>query len=125
MLIKGEEPNAFACPGGLIFVSEGLVKLCESEDELAGVLAHEMAHAVDWSEPGSLNGYYQISSTPEWKRAWRVDLASGALNTYATFEPEEGFAEFARLVWSVPGGKEIAEREFPVAFKVFAGFGLI
>lgn len=90
-----------------------------------GVLAHEMAHAVDWSEPGSLNGYYQISSTPEWKRAWRVDLASGALNTYATLEPEEGFAEFARLVWAVPGGKEIAEREFPVAFKVFAGFGLI
>lgn len=44
MLLKGDEPNAFACPGGLIFVSEGLVKLCESEDELAGVLAHEISH---------------------------------------------------------------------------------
>ena len=48
MLIKGDEPNAFACPGGLIFVSEGLVHLCESEDELAGVLGHEIAHvAID------------------------------------------------------------------------------
>ncbi len=48
MLIKDEQPNAFACPGGLIFVSEGLVNLCESEDELAGVLAHEVAHvAID------------------------------------------------------------------------------
>ena len=48
MLLKGDEPNAFACPGGLIFVSEGLVKLCESEDELAGVLAHEISHvAID------------------------------------------------------------------------------
>lgn len=44
MLLKGNEPNAFACPGGLIFISEGLVNLCESEDELAGVLAHEISH---------------------------------------------------------------------------------
>jgi predicted Zn-dependent protease len=48
MLLKDPQPNAFACPGGLIFVSEGLVNLCESEDELAGVLAHEVAHvAID------------------------------------------------------------------------------
>jgi predicted Zn-dependent protease len=48
MLLKDDQPNAFACPGGLIFVSEGLVRLCESEDELAGVLAHEVAHvAID------------------------------------------------------------------------------
>ena len=48
MLLKDPQPNAFACPGGLIFVSEGLVELCESEDELAGVLAHEVAHvAID------------------------------------------------------------------------------
>jgi predicted Zn-dependent protease len=44
ILIEGDEPNAYACPGGLIFVSKGLVNLCESEDELAGVLAHEIAH---------------------------------------------------------------------------------
>ena len=48
MLLKGDEPNAFACPGGLIFISEGLVKLCENEDDLAGVLAHEISHvAID------------------------------------------------------------------------------
>lgn len=44
ILIEGDEPNAYACPGGLIFVSKGLVKMCESEDELAGVLAHEVSH---------------------------------------------------------------------------------
>src|SRR5581483_1660979 len=46
ILIEDAEPNAFACPGGLIFVSKGLVKLCSSEDELAGALAHEISHIV-------------------------------------------------------------------------------
>jgi predicted Zn-dependent protease len=36
--------NAFACPGGIIFVSAALVKAMDSEAELAGVLAHEVAH---------------------------------------------------------------------------------
>jgi predicted Zn-dependent protease len=36
--------NAFACPGGIIFVSSALMKLMEDESELACVLAHEVAH---------------------------------------------------------------------------------
>lgn len=44
ILLQETEPNAYACPGGLIFVSQGLVKLCQSEDELAGALAHEISH---------------------------------------------------------------------------------
>ena len=48
ILIKGADPDAFAAPGGIIIVSEGLVLLCQDEDELAGVLAHEVAHiAID------------------------------------------------------------------------------
>lgn len=37
-------PNAFALPGGYVYVSRGLVALLDSEDELANVLAHELAH---------------------------------------------------------------------------------
>lgn len=36
--------NAFALPGGFIGVNSGLILACESESELAGVLAHEIAH---------------------------------------------------------------------------------
>ncbi len=36
--------NAFALPGGQIFVGEGLLQLFETEDELAAVLGHEIAH---------------------------------------------------------------------------------
>ena len=39
-------PNAFALPGGVIFVSRGLLALANSEDELACVLGHEITHAA-------------------------------------------------------------------------------
>ena len=38
--------NAFCAPGGKVFVTRGLYQLLESEDELAAVLAHEIAHGV-------------------------------------------------------------------------------
>ncbi|MDQ3025337.1 MAG: M48 family metalloprotease [Pseudomonadota bacterium] len=41
-----ETINAFAMPGGAVLVSHGLVKRLASEAELAGVLAHEIAHVV-------------------------------------------------------------------------------
>lgn len=44
-LIEGE-PNAFALPGGHIFVTTGLLNLLDSPEELAGVLAHESAHVA-------------------------------------------------------------------------------
>ena len=38
--------NAFAAPGGYIFVTKGLMRLCGTESELAGVLAHEIGHVL-------------------------------------------------------------------------------
>ena len=43
-VIDSDEVNAFALPGGYFFVNTGLVLLAESEAELAGVMAHEIAH---------------------------------------------------------------------------------
>lgn len=43
-VVRSEAINAFAMPGGYILVSSGLLKLLTSEDELAFVLAHEVAH---------------------------------------------------------------------------------
>jgi predicted Zn-dependent protease len=41
------EPNAFACPGGTILITRGLLRNCATEDELAAVLAHEVAHIAN------------------------------------------------------------------------------
>lgn len=45
-VIDTESINAFAMPGGSVIVSSGLIKRLASESELAGVLAHEVAHIV-------------------------------------------------------------------------------
>lgn len=45
-VIVSEEVNAFTAPGGFIFVTTGTLKSCQNEDELAYVLAHEVAHHV-------------------------------------------------------------------------------
>ena len=41
------EANAFALPGGYVYVTRGLLTLVNSEDELAGVMGHEMAHVLE------------------------------------------------------------------------------
>jgi len=40
-----ETLNAFATPGGYIYVYTGLIKFLDTEDQLAGVMGHEIAHA--------------------------------------------------------------------------------
>ena len=45
-LVKDDQVNAFCMPGGKIVVYDGLMKLVSSDDELAVVLGHEVAHAV-------------------------------------------------------------------------------
>jgi beta-barrel assembly-enhancing protease len=43
-IIRSSAINAFATPGGYVYVNQGLITLVENEGELAGVLAHEIAH---------------------------------------------------------------------------------
>lgn len=43
-IIKDKTFNAFSVPGGYIFLNTGLFEFLESEDELAGIMAHEMSH---------------------------------------------------------------------------------
>ncbi|MFY9222568.1 MAG: M48 family metalloprotease [Blastocatellia bacterium] len=43
-LLDSDEINAFALPGGYLFINRGLIEKAETESELVGVLAHELAH---------------------------------------------------------------------------------
>ena len=46
IILDSQEINAFASPGGHIFLTRGLIEACNSEDMLAAVIAHEMAHIM-------------------------------------------------------------------------------
>jgi beta-barrel assembly-enhancing protease len=45
-VVDSDEVNAFALPGGFMFVNTGLIMRADNEAELAGVLAHEIAHVA-------------------------------------------------------------------------------
>ncbi len=45
-VIDSDEVNAFALPGGYFYVNKGLIVAAENEAELAGVMAHEVAHVA-------------------------------------------------------------------------------
>lgn len=45
-VVDDKDVNAYSLPGGFIYVNKGLLDYVHSDDELAGVLAHEVAHAA-------------------------------------------------------------------------------
>ena len=45
-IVDSPDPNAFALPGGYVYVNRGLLVLVNSEDELAGVIGHEIGHVA-------------------------------------------------------------------------------
>ena len=45
-VVDSDDVNAFALPGGYFYVNKGLILEAESESELAGVMAHEIAHVA-------------------------------------------------------------------------------
>ncbi len=44
LVLEGDEPQGYALPGGTVCVTEGLIRLLSTEDELAFALGHELAH---------------------------------------------------------------------------------
>lgn len=65
LLADDQTINAFALPGGQIFITTALLKLLQSEDQLAGVLGHEIGHVVgrhsnqQMAKTGLINGIFQ------------------------------------------------------------------
>ena len=46
-LIDSHVPNAFALPGGHVYITRGLLALVNSEDELGGIIGHEISHVLE------------------------------------------------------------------------------
>lgn len=57
-IVKDKTPNAFTIPGGKIYVHTGLIDLAQSDDEIAGVIGHEIGHAYKRHPGKSLTRAY-------------------------------------------------------------------
>ncbi len=65
-VVDSDEVNAFAMPGGFFYVNSGLILAADSESELAGVMAHEIAHvaARHWARGETRGQLLNLSTIP-------------------------------------------------------------
>ena len=103
LILQDEIPNAYACPGGYMFVTTGLLKLCQDESELAGILGHEFAHVA---KKHSLRGLKK-------KRTW--SCAAGELSKLGPAEVQKFYNGFKggvnAAIGQVAGNKHGKEAE--------------
>jgi predicted Zn-dependent protease len=80
-VLDSSEPNAFACPGGIILVTKGMIRNCANEDELAAVLAHEVAHVANKDGINSISKarWSQVLTTAGTEAARQYGGAAGSL----------------------------------------------
>lgn len=77
-VLETNEINAFACPGGTIFITRGMIRTASNEDELAAVLAHEVVHV------NKRDGIAAIKSA-RWTQALTV-IGTTAARNYSSAE---------------------------------------
>lgn len=104
--------NAFALPGGQIFITTALFGRLETEDQLAGVLGHEIGHVV------ARHGAQRIAKS---------GLTEGLINAVAIGSGSEGTAQMAAMIGQMINMKygrddELQSDELGVRFMCQAGY---
>jgi predicted Zn-dependent protease len=99
-LIFDPSPNAMAFPGGAIAVTTGLLRTLDAEDELAGVLAHEVAHvelshgldAAKYEIVSAKLGAEPLGEVAGWleRTLWRTSFDQSATSPRARQLPGRG-----------------------------------
>ena len=96
-VLDTDEINAMALPGGFFYVNSGLILACDSEDELAGVMAHEISHVIAHHAAREMTrlNYMQIGSIP------LMIISEGSWTGYGIYEASQlaiplTFLQFSR-----------------------------
>lgn len=103
LILDSDEINALAAPGGLIFITRGMLRCCKNEDAVAAVLAHEVGHVqlkhgLQAIEKGRLNSALAIVGTEAVKNLAGQEIAEltkafeGAINDITTTMLNNGYA---------------------------------
>src|SRR5262250_957394 len=71
-LVHESQPNAFATPGGNVYVTDSLMYFVKNSDELAGTLCHEVSHTIHHDTATLMKKREAI-----WKRELGADILLG------------------------------------------------
>lgn len=78
VVLSSPEINAFAAPGGFVFVTTGMLRMARSEDELASILAHEMSHVLRG------HGVHAIKKARK-NRVWKIMASEAAAGVFGDY----------------------------------------
>lgn len=81
-VIDAQEINAFAAPGGYVLVTRGMYELLADDNEVAGVLAHEISHVVERDHYNVIRKQ-QIASAGEEAIAGQINVGGGLAGSLA------------------------------------------
>jgi predicted Zn-dependent protease len=87
-VIEDKDVNAFSLPGGYVYVNSGLLKAVRSDDELAGVLAHEITHAA----------HHHIQSLSHESSKMTTEMLAGLLVAVLAHVPAQDISNLANGV---------------------------
>lgn len=97
-VVEDASPNAFAIPGGHIYVHSGLLAFVDNDDQLAGVLAHEIGHVYERHPAKALSRAYGIQAltglllqddATKWQELTLKVLQGGVLTKYGRDDERE------------------------------------
>ena len=114
-VVDSDEVNAFALPGGYFFVNRGLILAADNEAELAGVMAHEIAHvaarhAMENQGKGTLMQYGMLAGM-----IFGGGIAGSILQNTAGITQALAFSKFSR-------GAEVEADNLGVQYLYAAGY---
>ncbi|MDB5336716.1 MAG: peptidase family protein [Planctomycetaceae bacterium] len=107
-VVQDDQANAFCLPGGKIVVLTGLLQLVKSDDQLAAVIAHEVAHALAHHASERIArertvGHGLLSLSYNRQQETEADHIGLFLMTFAGYDPDEA-VEFWKEMQNAQGG---------------------
>jgi predicted Zn-dependent protease len=98
VILESDDVNAFAAPAGFIFITTGAIKACEDEDELAGILAHEITHVVLRHPELEARKRMQATTAAKWIGILGAIGAHAAAVDDPSIDPKKVTESFEKLV---------------------------
>ena len=112
-VLEDKQVNAFCLPGGKVVVFTGLLPVAASDDQLATVMSHEIAHALahhaserlarQQSEGGDLLGAL-VGKAHDRQQESEADHIGLFLMTFAGYDPEQAVVFWERMRTATSGG---------------------
>lgn len=104
-ILDSDSVNAFACPGGYVLLTKGVIKSAENEAELGAILGHEAAHVGKqhmFKTLKTMNKEQMDKAEADFKARKRPDKHSRA-RSRITSEENDGLASVAKLMMTASG----------------------